>query len=86
VTRYIPDMASTEIAELLAKAMRLPPDERLAIATELFESVEGPEDASWTAAWAAELDRRAKDLESGKVQAVPWEQAKAEILERLRAK
>jgi len=79
-------MSSTEIAELLAKAMRLPPGERLAIATELLESVEGPEDASWTAAWAAELDRRAKDLEDGIVQAVPWEQTKVEILERLRSK
>ena len=79
-------MASTETADLLAKAMRLPPGERLAMATELLESVEGPEDASWTAAWAAELDRRAKNFESGRAEAIPWEQAKAEILERLRAR
>ena len=82
--RYISDMATAEIADLLARALRLPPGERLAMATELLESVEGPEDEAWTTAWAAELDRRVQELDSGRIKAVPWEKAKAEILKRLR--
>ncbi len=84
--RYIGHMVDTETAELLAKAMRLPADERLAIATELLDSVEGPEDPEWAAAWAAELDRRVHALESGTAKTIPWSQVKAELQERLRAK
>ena len=45
-------------AELLQHTLQLPADDRLALATELLESVEGPEDPEWAQAWAAELDRR----------------------------
>ncbi len=73
-------------SELLQRALELPPSDRLALATEILESVEGPEDPGWTAAWAAELDRRAKDLDAGTAKAVPWEQVKSETLDRLRSK
>jgi putative addiction module component (TIGR02574 family) len=79
-------MAQATHAELLERALELPAGDRLALATELLESVEGPEDREWNAAWAAELDRRVRDLDSGAVQAVPWQQVKSEILERLRSK
>ena len=66
--------------------MELPAEQRLALATELLESVEGPEDPEWAQAWAAELDRRLKELDAGTVKPVPWEQVKARLLEHLRAK
>jgi putative addiction module component (TIGR02574 family) len=73
-------------SELLQRALELPPGDRLALATEIFESVEGPEDPGWTAAWAAELDRRVRELDAGTVKSVPWEQVKSETLDRLRSK
>ena len=79
-------MAQATPAELLQRALELPADERLALASELLESVEGPEDPEWAAAWAAELDRRVKELDAGIVTGIPWEQVKSEILERLRSK
>jgi putative addiction module component (TIGR02574 family) len=79
-------MAQVTQAELLERALELPVGDRLALATELLESVEGPEDAEWTAAWAAELDRRVRELDSGAVKSIPWQQVRAEILERLRSK
>jgi putative addiction module component (TIGR02574 family) len=79
-------MADVETAELLAKAMQLPAGERLAIATELLDSVEGAEDPEWTAAWAAELDRRVKSLESGEAKTMPWEEVKAEMQAPFRSK
>lgn len=73
-------------SELLQRALELPPGDRLALATEILESVEGTENPSWTATWAAELDRRVTELDTGAARAMPWEQVKSEILERLRSK
>lgn len=79
-------MAQVDTSELLQRALQLPAEERLALAAEILESVEAPEDPTWTAAWAAELDRRVRDLDAGTAKAIPWDQVKAETLARLRAK
>jgi putative addiction module component (TIGR02574 family) len=70
----------------LQRALQLPADDRLALATEILDSVEGPEDPNWAAAWATELDRRVSELDAGTVKAIPWEQVRSETLERLRSK
>jgi putative addiction module component (TIGR02574 family) len=79
-------MAQSNAGELLQRALQLPADERLALASELLESVEGPENSEWAAAWAAELDRRVRELESGTAKTIPWGQVKTEIQARLRAR
>ena len=79
-------MTQSSPAKLLEHALKLPPSDRLALAAELLDSVEGPEDPEWSAAWAAELDRRVKELDAGTVKAIPWEQVKSDILERLRSR
>jgi putative addiction module component (TIGR02574 family) len=79
-------MAQSNANDLLQRALELPADERLALASELLESIEGPENSEWAAAWAAELDRRVRELESGAAKTIPWEQVKAEIQARLRAR
>jgi putative addiction module component (TIGR02574 family) len=48
--------------------------------------VEGPEDPKWVASWAAELDRRVKELDAGTAKTIPWEQIKSDMLQRLRSK
>jgi putative addiction module component (TIGR02574 family) len=79
-------MAQATPAELLQHALQLPEDDRLALATELLEIVEGPEDPEWAAAWAAELDRRVRELDEGRGKAVPWAEVKARLEARYRAK
>jgi putative addiction module component (TIGR02574 family) len=79
-------MAQSGADEIRKRALELPADERLALASELIDSVEGREDPEWGAAWAAELDRRVRELEQGTAKTIPWEQVRAEILERLRSK
>jgi putative addiction module component (TIGR02574 family) len=79
-------MAQATPAELLQQALELPTDDRLALAAELLESVEGPEDPEWAEAWAAELDRRVKELDAGRVTGIPWEQVKSDMLGRLRSR
>ena len=71
---------STE--ELLAQALRLSRRERARVAQELLSSLEEDDDDVATA-WAAELERRSRDLAEGRVQAVPWDVARTEILSEL---
>jgi putative addiction module component (TIGR02574 family) len=71
-------------AGLLADALRLPAEDRLALASELLDSVEGAADPEWDDAWLAELDRRnaaskAESLED-------WATVRARVLSGIRGK
>jgi putative addiction module component (TIGR02574 family) len=68
------------------RALQLPADDRLALATDILESVEGPEDPKWVTAWAVELDRRVRELDAGTAKTISWEQVRSETLGRLRSK
>jgi len=72
-------------AGLLADALRLPAEDRLALASELIDSVEGAADAEWDAAWVAELDRRARSVGDPR-KLEDWATARERILTELRAK
>jgi putative addiction module component (TIGR02574 family) len=79
-------MAESNIPELLRRALELPAEDRLALATELLNSVEGPEDEDWSDAWAEELGRRLAEVERGEVKLEPWETVKARILADLQSR
>jgi putative addiction module component (TIGR02574 family) len=68
--------------QLLAEALRLPRRERARVAEELLASLEESADEV-AAAWATELERRSRDVAEGRVQTVPWETARLEILKEL---
>ena len=66
-----------DVSELLKKALALPPEARAALATSLFESLdEGPADQGVEAAWSEEVKRRIEDIDSGKVQMIPYEEVR----------
>ncbi len=52
------------------------------VAEELFSSLEEPSD-DVAAAWAGELERRSQDIAAGRVQTVPWETVRTQILQEL---
>jgi putative addiction module component (TIGR02574 family) len=68
--------------ELLSEVLRLPRHDRARVAEELFSSLEEP-DEEVAAAWAAELAKRSQDIASGRVQTIPWETVRSEILKEL---
>ena len=68
--------------ELLAEALRLSRAERARVAEELLSSLEEPAD-DVAAVWATELERRSREVAQGRVQTVPWEAVRAEILKEL---
>ena len=68
------------VRQLVAEALQLPEEERLALATELIDSVEGLPDPDWEAAWLKELDAREAQ---GVAAARPWAEVRSRILKRL---
>lgn len=75
--------------DLLREALTLPIDERADVAAELLASLDdaGTEDpAEVEAAWAAEIEKRARRVLAGESQGVPWEdvrkRAEAELRKR----
>ena len=69
--------------KIIEDALALPEEDRLAVAAELIDSVEGPEDPGWTGARSAELDRRVAEADRTGDRGRPWDQVRSEILERL---
>jgi putative addiction module component (TIGR02574 family) len=51
--------------KLFDEALALPEEERLALATDLIASIDGPADAGWDEAWATELERRDTKFSTG---------------------
>ena len=62
--------------KLLHDAMELPVSERAALAADLIASLDGEPQQDVEAAWAAEVERRARESHSD----VPWETVSAEML------
>lgn len=70
--------------ELRDAALTLPAKERAKLAHDLLRSLDGPPDPEVDAAWIEELERRARELADGSVEAVDWEEARDRIARRLR--
>ena len=71
---------ATELRQLFREALELTDNDRATLAGLLIESLETPSDPDVESAWAAEAERRWQEIESGKVQTIPWEEVKAKLL------
>jgi putative addiction module component (TIGR02574 family) len=79
-------MAQSKLPEdLEQRLLALAPAERLALATRLLASVEGP-DPDRDEAWSAELDGRDAQFDSGGVVGIPAAEVHASVRTRLRAR
>lgn len=67
---------------LLEEALKLPAEARAALAGSLLDSLDETVDQDAEQAWEAEIARRIEDLDSGRVKAVPWSEARRRILGR----
>ncbi len=68
--------------DLLKEALKLPPEARAALAGYLLESLDQEVDEGAEAAWQVEIDRRLRELDSGKVRPIPWSEARRKIAGR----
>lgn len=72
--------------ELLRQALDLPAEERASVAAELLASLEepSPEDqAAVQAAWANEIERRARRVLAGESAGEPWKAVRGRIQRKL---
>jgi putative addiction module component (TIGR02574 family) len=65
-----------EAHELLQKALALPDKERAELAGNLISSLDATFDQDVDAAWQQEVVCRLDDVESGRVETVPWEEVR----------
>ena len=72
----------TPIEVVEAQAMKLAPSERADLADKLWLSVHSKEEVD--AAWDAEIARRIRQVDSGEVECIPWEEAMAELAAKFR--
>lgn len=73
------------VESALEIAMQLSKDDREVVASRLYDSLHDdlPTSEEWNREWAAELNRRIADIESGKVKTIPGEVVHAEIRKKL---
>ena len=64
---------------VLADALRLEPEARAELASELLASLDGPADPDAEAEWDAEIERRVAAIEAGTVRLEPWADLKRRI-------
>ena len=62
--------------------MKLDEDERMELAAKLMDTVDPETEERYAGAWAAEIGERERQLDSGEVQAIPWDEARKTIRSR----
>jgi putative addiction module component (TIGR02574 family) len=72
---------SPSAKRVLEDALALPEDARTDLVEALIESLEAPAEspAEVEAAWTDEIARRLKDVETGAVKPIPWDEARKMI-------
>jgi len=74
---------STDAKKLLEDALSLPGADRADIAARLLQSLDGSVDEAVDEAWAAEIERRCAELDSGDAVASDWADVRRRIESRL---
>jgi putative addiction module component (TIGR02574 family) len=67
------------LSEILKEALKLPPEARAALAGTLLDSLDETVDRDAESAWEAEIVMRLKEIDEGKVNLIPWAEARARI-------
>jgi len=70
---------NVRVDHLLDEVLRLPVEERSALAVALLDSLEKADEATVSEQWRAEVNRRRTELRAGQKQAAPW----TEVRQRL---
>jgi putative addiction module component (TIGR02574 family) len=66
--------------EIFRKALGLDASDRTELVGLLIDSLDPETEQGAEAAWLQEIDRRARELDSGTVQTIPWEIARERLL------
>jgi len=70
---------NARVDHLLEDALRLPAEERSAMAAALIDSLASADEAAINETWRAELQKRRDDLHAGLITGQPWQDVRARI-------
>ena len=68
-----------KVQELIREAAKLPESDRAALAGAMLESLEPAPTPAVKAAWSSEIERRVREIDSGAVELIDWEDVRAEL-------
>ena len=74
---------ATSKDDLFKRALQLTEAERAELAGMLLESIEPDGDPGVEQSWLAEIERRMEQLDSGQVQAIPWDKVRTRLSSRI---
>ena len=69
-------MTTATVSEILASALRQPEQDRARIAETLIASLDAKADREIEQAWQLEIDKRLREIDSGSVECLPWEEVR----------
>jgi putative addiction module component (TIGR02574 family) len=72
-----------DAAELLAHALQLPVEARAALADALADSLDTQIDPDAEEVWRNEIAARVREVDSGAVQTLPWDEVRLQLRNRL---
>lgn len=72
--------------EIVKDAMGLPEKERIRVVESLLASLEPESDENVDSAWAAEIERRSREIKEGTVRLLPWKTVRSRARKRARGK
>jgi putative addiction module component (TIGR02574 family) len=70
---------SRDAEQILKDALELPTEARAALADSLLDSLDTEVDDDAELAWRTEIERRLKEVESGRAQLTPWSEVRARL-------
>jgi putative addiction module component (TIGR02574 family) len=70
--------------DIVKAAIQLPENERVLVVEELLARLEPGTDKDVDAAWAAEIERRAREIKAGTVRPLSWKQVRSRARKRAR--
>ena len=72
--------------KIVDAAIKLAESDRIQIVEELLASLEPADDDDIDIAWAAEVQRRSREIKEGTVRPIPWKEVKAQARKRVRGR
>ena len=72
-----------DAAGLLMHALKLPPEARAALADSLIDSLDTEPDENAEEEWKSEIAPRLRDLDSGAIPSIPWDEVRRQLRSRL---
>jgi len=70
--------------DIVKAAIQLPEKERVLVVEELLASLEPGTDKDVDAAWAAEIERRSREIKAGTVRPLSWKQVRSRARKQAR--